>query len=138
MRDLLNSVDVRPAIVPVAAAQTDNTAMVSAILDRRGFESVLLAIVTGTLADADATFAVTLEHGDAANLSDATAVAVDQMNGTLAGASFTFAHDSASRKLGYVGGKRYVRATITPSNNTGNAPVAAMWVLGKANLRPSA
>jgi hypothetical protein len=137
MRDIINNLEFKPAIVPVAAAQTDNTAMVSTILDRRGYESVGLAIVTGTLADADATFAVTIDHGDAANLSDAVAVPADQLNGTLALAGFTFAHDSAARKLGYAGGKRYVRATVTPTGNTGAAPVVALWVLGGANLRPT-
>ncbi|TIP07805.1 hypothetical protein [Mesorhizobium sp.] len=137
MRDIISLLHFVPAIVPVAAAQADNTAMVSAILDRMGYESVALALMTGTLADADATFAVTIEHGDAANLSDAVAVPADQLNGTLALAGFTFAADSAARKLGYVGGKRYVRATVTPSNNTGNAPVVGMWVLGSANQSPT-
>lgn len=137
MRDIISHLTFKPAIVPVAAAITDNTAQVSIILDRMGFESVALAIMTGTLADADATFAVTMDHGEVANLSDAAAVPADMMNGTLALAGFAFGDDSKCRKVGYVGAKRYVRATITPTNNTGAAPLAAMWVLGKANNMPT-
>ncbi|MBX4884035.1 hypothetical protein HJB99_07665 [Rhizobium sp. NLR17b] len=137
MRDLLNNIDLKRAISP-AAATTDNTAYVSQILDRLGSESVVFAINIGALADADATFAVTMDHGDAANLSDAAAVPADQMNGTLTLAGFDFNADNAIRKIGYTGGKRYVRATITPANNTGNVFISAVWILGKQNLRPTA
>ncbi len=136
MRDLINNIDMKRAVSP-AAAVTDNTAFVSQILDRLGAESVALAIVLGAIADADATFVVTMEHGDAANLSDATAVPADQLNGSLALAGFDFAADNAIRKVGYTGGKRYVRATITPANNTGNVFLSALWLLGKQNLRPT-
>jgi hypothetical protein len=137
MRDLINNIDLKRAISP-AAATTDNTAYVTQILDRIGVESVALAIILGSLADADATFTVLLEHGDAANLSDATTVPADQMNGSLALAGFDFSADNLIRKIGYTGGKRYVRATITPANNTGNVFMAAVWILGKLNQRPSA
>ncbi|EJB02889.1 hypothetical protein Rleg9DRAFT_1703 [Rhizobium leguminosarum bv. trifolii WSM597] len=137
MRDLINNIDLKRAISP-AAAVADNTPFVSQILDRMGAESVALAIILGAIADADATFAVTLDHGDVANLSDAAAVPADQMNGTLTLAGFDFNADNLIRKLGYLGGKRYVRATITPSNNAGNVFLSAVWILGKNNMRPTA
>lgn len=136
MRDLISHIDVKRAISP-AAAVADNTPFVSQILDRRGADSAALIINIGALADADATFAVTLEHGDQANLSDAVAVPADQMNGSLTLASFDFSADNALRKIGYIGSKRYVRATITPSNNAGNAFVSAVWLLGCLNLGPA-
>ena len=136
MRDLISNIDLKRAISP-AAAVADNTPIVSVILDRLGAESVALAINIGDLADADATFAVTMEHGDTSNLADAAAVPADQLNGTLDLASFDFADDNALRKIGYVGGKRYVRATITPTGNAGNAFITAVWVLGHLNLRPA-
>lgn len=135
MRDVISNIDLKRAISP-AAAVTDNTAFVSQIVDRRGAESLALVINIGALADADATFAVTMEHGDTANLSDAAAVPADQLNGTLSLAGFDFNADNALRKIGYVGAKRFVRATITPANNTGNAFVSAIWLLGRQNLRP--
>ena len=136
MRDIANSLHVLPAIAPVVA--TDNTALVSAIIDLQGYGGAMFAIATGTLADADATFTVLLEEGDAANLSDAAAVADADLIGTEALASFTFAGDGVTRKLGYIGAKRYLRLTITPANNTGNAPLCAMAVLGRPALAPTA
>lgn len=135
MRDLHNNIEIRNAINPVVA--TDNTALVSAIIDTAGFSGVEFAICTGTLADADATFTVLVEDGDAANLADAAAVADGKLLGTEAAASFTFAADASTRKIGYIGSKRYIRMTITPALNTGNAPIAAVAILGFPRLAPT-
>src|SRR4051812_30786075 len=106
MRDLMNSVHVKRAISPVSVS--DNTAQVSQIIDTLGYGSLMFAIAIGSVADADATFAVLLEEGNAANLSDAAAVADADLLGTEALASFQFDDDNEVRNLGYVGSKRYV------------------------------
>lgn len=135
MRDMSNNIKVARALSP-AAAVTDNTAQVTQILDMQGFKGAMLAIATGSLADADAAFTVLVEHGDAANLSDAAAVPDAELTGTEVGAGFTFTHDDAVRAIGYVGTKRYVRATITPANNTGNVFLSAVWLRGFPHVAP--
>lgn len=137
MRDLATHLHFRPAFAP-GAAVTDNTAVVSSILPVKDFGSAVLAFVTGTLSDADATFTTLLEESDAADMAGATAVADGDMIGTEALASFGFADDSECRKLGYIGNKAYIRATITPAGNTGNLYVAGMWVQGRAAHQPTA
>lgn len=137
MRDQANDLHLVPAMPPKAAV-TDNTAFVSAIIDRRDYDSLTFAIITGTNADADATYTVLVEDGDDAALSDAAAVDDLQLIGTEALAGFTFADDGECRKIGYVGDKRYVRLTVTPANNTGNAFVAAIAILGAPAIRPTA
>lgn len=132
--DLYNAVSVVRALSPVSVS--DNTAQVSQILDRRGFNAVMLGILTGSIADADVTFTVLLEHGDAANLSDAVAVPDEDLIGTEALAGFQFDDDNETRKLGYKGVKRYLRATITPANNASAALLAAFWLLGGAQQGP--
>ena len=134
MRDLHNNIDVRRAISPVVAI--NDTPIVSQIIDCAGFDGVEFAIITGTLADLDATFAVLVEHGDASNLATAAAVPDSQLLGTEAGASFTFADDDVTRKIGYIGTKRYVRLTITPTGNLANAPIAAVAIMGFPKLAP--
>lgn len=136
MRDLFNRIHPLRAIAP-AAATTDNTAWVGQIIDRQGYESVTYVILAGALADADATFTVLLEEGDQANLSDAAAVADVDLLGTEVLASFRFDDDNETRKLGYVGAKRYTRLTITPANNTGNAFVSAVAILGHGLNTPT-
>lgn len=135
--DLMNQLDPKRALSPVAAAATDNVALVTTILDMQGCRAAVLLILTGTLADVDATFAVTVVHGNQADLSDAAAVAAADLVGTLALASFTFAADDGVRKVGYRGQRRYIRATITPALNTGAAPIAAVWIRGELEDQPA-
>lgn len=135
MKDLANDILIRPCIAP--AVVTDNTAQVGAIIDRQGYQSVVYGIVTGTLDDADTALTVLLEEGDDSGLSDATAVADIDLNNTEALAAPTFADDGEAFKLGYVGNKRYTRMTITPANNTGNIPIAAVAIMGNPENRPA-
>ncbi|MFG1282275.1 hypothetical protein [Xanthobacter autotrophicus] len=133
MRDLASNIAIRAVIAPVVVS--DNTAAVGTVIDRLGFDSLAYVIATGTLADADATFAVLLEESDASG-SGFAAVADADMIGTEATAGFTFADDGKVRKLGYIGHKRYTRLTITPTGNSGSAPIAAVAILGHASARP--
>jgi len=135
MRDLASNIAIRRAIAPVVAA--DNTAVVGQVVDGIGFGSVVYAIATGTLADADATFTVLLEHSDDDD-SGFSAVPDEYLIGTEAAAGFAFDDDAETRKLGYVGDKRYTRLTITPAGNSGNAPLAAVAVLGHPRSAPVA
>lgn len=136
--DIFNALELKRAVSP-AAATTDNTAWVSQILDLQGYGAVMLAIQLGALADADATFTVLLEHSDEVTFGgEEEAVADADLLGTEALAGFTFADDNECRKLGYKGSKRYLRATITPADNTGNAFLAAMWILGHIQDGPPA
>lgn len=128
MRDLATHLTVKRAISP-AAAITDNTPVVSAIVDRSGYDKFMFAILTGQLADTDATFTVQVDHGNDPALADASAVPDAQLTGTEAAAGFNFSADDQTRKIGYVGPKRYVRLTLTPAGNTGNAFIAALAIL---------
>jgi len=126
MQDLHNKINVKRAISP-AAAVTDNTAFVSQVLDLRyGIEGAELLIATGSLADADATFTVLIE--DSPDNSTFTAVDDKFLLGLETQASFTFAADDKVFKIGYIGTQPYLRATITPANNSGNALISAVWV----------
>ena len=136
MRDLLAAIHLARAVSP-AAAITDNTVFVSQIVDRRGYDGLVFAVLTGVLADADATFAVAMYHGDDPSLSDADAVPADQLSGTLSQAGFAFGDDDKVRKVGYRGAKRYVRLTVTPSGNGAAAYVAAVAILGHPATQPT-
>lgn len=125
--DLHNKITLKRAISPVSVA--DTTAQVSQIIDTQGHKSLVFAIATGSIADADATFTVLVEHGDASNLSDAAAVADDMLNGTEVLAAFQFDDDNECRKIGYRGDKRYVRLTITPVANASAALLSAVAIM---------
>lgn len=136
--DLCNNIHPLRALSPVAAG-TDNTPYVSQIIDTAGFDSLTFVINTGANTDADATFTVLIEDGTASNLSDNVAVVDSELIGTEALASFTFADDNETRKIGYIGSKRYVRMTITPAGNgAGNIYLSAVAILGHPTNAPTA
>jgi hypothetical protein len=140
MRDSVSNVMLKRAIAPQSVA--DDTALVSAIIDCQGFSELMFGILIGSIADANATFAVLVEHGDAADLSDAAAVAdadlSSQTPGTApeAAAGFQFDDDNEVRKIGYTGVKRYVRLTVTPSGNGSAALIAAFAALRRPAVAP--
>jgi len=139
MRDLANNITVRPVIAPAANNDLGTTPLVGGVIDRQGYDSLVYAISTGDLTDANATYAVLLEESDAANMDGAEAVDDADLIGTEADAGFTFGDDGETRKLGYVGHKRYTRLTITPAGaDDGDSPIAAVAILGSAHSRPVA
>lgn len=136
-KDLHNNLHFVPLIAPIAA-RTDDTAIVSAIIDTLGYEGAELVLVTGTNTDADVTFAVLVEDGNASNLSDNAAVSDTFLIGTEAAAGFAFGDDVECRKIGYVGPKRYLRMTVTPTGNgAGNIFLAGVAVLGHPRSAPT-
>jgi len=132
--DSFNNTKIVPALTPRQVS--DDTPQVGSIVDLAGFHSALIGIAIGTLADVAAAFTVLLEHGDDAALADAAAVPDADLLGTEAGASFTEADDNETRKLGYIGVKRYIRLTVTPSGNAAAADMSAVAVLGDPRVGP--
>jgi hypothetical protein len=136
--DILNTLALRRLISPFRQTNS-STAVVSQILDRQGFDRVGIVIQTGDLTDANATFAATLEESNDSGMSGATAVAAaDLVGGTVASAlNFAFGDDNVFKQIGYVGTKRYLRLTITPTgNDAGNLDVSAFAVLGGGMKQP--
>lgn len=136
LRDIHNQLTVKALFSPIDPG-TGNTALVSNIIDTQGYDGLELVISIGTVADADVTFAFLLEDGDNSALSDNATVATAQVLGTTA-LGLEFDTDNKIYKLGYIGNHRYVRATITPANNTGSWPISGVAVLGRPHSLPAA
>jgi hypothetical protein len=130
--DYHSDMEPRRAISPVTVS--DNTAQVSQIIDLQAVAYLEFVLSTASLADADATFAVLVEHGDQANLSDAAAAPDSDLLGLEADASFTFAADDSVRSIGYRGSKRYVRLTVTPALNASGATFGAVALCGRKKV----
>ena len=85
MRDLHNNISVKRVVSPVS--QSGNAAIVGAIVDRSGYESLEYVITLGTITTAGTTYTALVEESDVADLSTKNAVADAQLLGTEAGAS---------------------------------------------------
>jgi len=137
-KDMHNNITVKQAISP--AALSGDTPAVSTIIDRLGYDSVEFIILTGSIGDANATFAVLLEDADevAFNVTNAS-VADTKLLGTEVLAGFQYDDDNETRKLGYLGGKRFLRLTVTGSGNSESpsaAYIAAVCILGNPHIAP--
>lgn len=136
MREHMDSLDPVIAIAPKATI-TDTTAMVSGIIDTAGYDGLTFVIVTGALAGATGTYAVTMEHGNDSALADTAVPAASDLVGSgTTGASFAVANVNSTRKVGYIGSKRYVRLTITPSGSNTGMFAAAIAIKGLPHVAP--
>lgn len=130
MFDMHNNIKVLGDLV---GRVTDNTAQV-VTLDRKDHLAVEFLIALGTIADADVTFTALVEDSD--DNSTYSAVADDFLLGTEAGLGLQYDDDNKTGKIGYAGAKRYVRITLTPANNTGNADIAIIGLGGVPRVAP--
>ena len=135
MRDLANHLNVLPAIAP-AAAVTNTNPIVGPWIDRAGYESLMFAIQAGALF-AGSAFAVTVDVADLLDKSDAITAPASKLTGTFAQAAFAAADTGKTRKIGYVGTRRYVRLTVTPTVNGGASYVSALAILSDARFSPT-
>ncbi len=133
--DIHNNLTVRRCIDPQSVST--NITLTGQIIDRKGYDALEFLITSGAIASGTAVFTTAIVHGDQANLSDAVAVPSDQLLGSAAAASFTFASPNSQFRLGYAGGKRYVQISITTTNNALAALLAASAVLGNPAIAPT-
>lgn len=134
MRDMHNNISVLHAITPQAVGTSGIAGgKLSGALDRRGFRSVEFIYSSGASASAADTITPVVYEGDTTDGSF-TSVANADLLGTEAALTLTAAK---SGRVGYIGNKRYLKLRLY-GTGTATAVVAAVAVLGTANLRPQA
>jgi hypothetical protein len=99
-------------------------------IDRQGYELAEFAVQVGTATTADGSnyFTLSLEHGDASNMSDAAAVTSSD---GLVGANLVVnntADANLVNHIGYNGIKRYVRLVATETG-TASVQICATCIL---------
>jgi len=132
--DNLNRYSFLEVIKPQTQTNSD-TAFVGNIIDMSLLTSLTFVLQVGTWTDANATSTVLVEEGDDSALADAAAVDdkdfLPSGTGQEAAASPIFSDDLAIKTIGYIGSKRYVRLTLTPSGNDSGAMPIAVLAVGK-------
>jgi hypothetical protein len=125
--------DVYGVVAKNTAAISSNTTTAGNIIDTQGYEGVEFFIQSG--AYTDGTYTPLLEESDAADLSGSNAVADEDLVGLESAAAISAAN--TVKRIGYVGGKRYVRLSIVSASVTTGATVGATAVLGRPTVRPA-
>lgn len=132
MFDLHNNIKVLNAKTGLLSNDTAQTIT----FDRSGYRAVELLIATGALGDAAATFVFLVE--DSADNSSFAAVSDDFLAGLEipTGETLDQADDNKVFKIGYVGVKRYVRLTVTPTGNADASPFSLIALGARPQVAP--
>lgn len=137
MQDLVSEVKASRLHSP-AAIITGNGTTTSQIINRADFDSLSLLILLGAITDGQ--WVVTVYEGNAANMSDESAVAAGDLLGLGGAATLTIVVGDANtvKKIGYRGSKQYVRFKAVQSGATTGGFLAATALQGHARVMPVA
>lgn len=133
MFDQVSDIKINRLFDPVSQAK--NTSLTSQVVDRRGFEAVTLVLATGAT-DTPATLEI--QHSDAAGSGFAAVEDKHLVGATEAQVSPAADDDNKVARIGYTGGKRYVRAVATLANSGTSALLAGVAILGRPYDMPVA
>ncbi len=128
-RDMKNNVDVAQSLVPASRTATVNGTGV----DLRGYEAAMAVIDRGAIGGTSPSFTFEVQESD----DDASynAVADADLDGTE---PVDTSGDAVSR-IGYKGGKRYIRVAITAVSGTSPTLLCSVAVMrGNHNFMPVA
>lgn len=116
---------------------TSNTTTVGNIIDTQqsaGFNSLEFYIQSGVLTDGD--YAILLEQGNDPGLSDAAPVPDVDLTNLEASAAFVAADDQSVKRIGYIGDKEFVRASLVSTNVSTGGFFTIMALLGHTRNAP--
>lgn len=137
MKDMHSNIKVVHAITPQAVGTTGAAnGKLSAVIDRRGFESVEFVFSSGASASVADTINPIVYESDTATSAGFAAVADDDLIGLEADQKLTLTA-AGSSKIGYRGNKRYVGIRLY-GLGTATAIVSAAAILGDPHASPVA
>ncbi len=130
-RDLHHNIKVVPSVSPVAVGVT-GTGQTGKPVDRRGYQGVEILVSYGSITATNAAFTVVVKEGDATgaltSVADADLLGLETDLSPAAGARVSGTNKNVAKKIGYIGTKSYVSASVK-STVTAATPVAATVVL---------
>ncbi len=149
MRDLHNNVAPVQAL-PAQTISQGTGALNTGTVDLKGFAGAQVVVHYGDIDEMGASpvggaqIAIKLEHADddgsgsPGAFANVTAADVTGVAGVAAGVVATATSDATPTSLGYVGDKRYLRVTLTPTGLTNGGPVGVIVNKGHPRHAPAA
>lgn len=139
-RSIHHSIDVVEIIPPIAVGTT-GTGQTGSVIDLRGYDACEFAISYGAITATAAVFTVAVTEGDATGsmtaVADADLVGTEALAGLAAATRVDGSTENLTKRLGYIGAKRYVGVNVS-STATAGTPVAVNAILTKASREPVA
>lgn len=121
------------------ASISSNTTTASNIIDTQGYDKVTF-VITAT-AYTDGTYTPAVSESDDSGMSGENAVAdadLTKLESACAVTAATTQSVDASKKIGYLGVKRYVTCDIVSTGTSSGATVGVLAILEKASDQPVA
>lgn len=139
IRDLHNNMRTKTAIKPVALTTVAGVA--GKIIDRQGYGGVEFVIAYGEITSSVATLTVGVKEGAVTgtltSVADADLLGTELLAGVAAGARTSGTGKNVTKRIGYVGQKRYVQLNVTAATTTAATIVAAQAILHSPQLAPT-
>ncbi len=138
IRDLHNNIRTKTVIPPIAL--TTVAGLAGAIIDRQGYGGVEFITAYGAMTATNATITLLIKEG--AVTGTMTSVADADLLGTELLASIPAAvrtdgvGDKVTKRVGYIGNKRYVQASISATTVTSATIVSVTALLHSPGLAP--
>ena len=126
MNDTYNYTGVRLGAYKAFAAADGTTAFTGSAIDTSGFNSVMFSVSANYSAVDAATYALSITHSD--DGTTYTAATGD----FIIGSSAALSGSANVQKIGYIGGRKYVKLVVTPSAAATSTNV--MTIVGHAIL----
>lgn len=141
MRDLHNSINIIRAVSPVAIGTT-GTGKTSGAIDLQGYEAAEIEVAYGAVTATNAVFTVTVLDGDTTtgsftSVADADLIGTEAAAGLAAGVRASGTTMNVTKRVGYKGSKRYVKAKVA-STVTAGTLVAVNVLRGHPRHHPAA
>jgi hypothetical protein len=149
MRDLHNNIAPVQAL-PARTINQGTGALNTGAVDLKGFGGAQVVVHYGDIGEMGASplggaqIAIKLEHADdngsgaPGTFANVTTADVTAVAGVTAGVVATVTSDLVPTSFGYVGDKRYVRVTLTPTGLTAGGPVGVIVNKGHPRHAPAA
>ena len=138
--DLHNKTRVLRVVSPVAVGTT-GTGKTGAVIDKQGFGGVEFIVSYGTVTATNAAFTVVMKEGDVTgtltSVADADMLGTETLAGLATGVRTSGTTKNVTKRVGYVGAKRYVNLSIS-STITAGTPIGIDAVLHNPNIMPTA
>lgn len=139
MNDLHNNSRALRVVSPVAIGTT-GTGKTGAVIDRQGYGGVEFVVSYGTVTATNAVFTVVVKEGDATgsltSVADADLLGTEALAGLPAAVRTSGSTKNVTKRVGYIGNKRYVNASIS-STVTAATPIGIDAILHNPQLAPT-
>jgi hypothetical protein len=140
-KDLHDNIKVVRSISPVAIGTT-GTGQTGKVVDRAGYEGVEFLVSYGSVTATNAVATLVVKEGDVTgtmtSIADADLIGTEANAGLAAAVRASGTTKNVTKRLGYVGSKRYVQAFKLSSTISAGIPVGVDILLGFPHNAPVA